>query len=381
MTGLGVVIGSGTAIFLEALLGALGAADETLQLATLYLSITTHSLPLLAIGMGCAALLRSVGEARRAMSVTLVAAAITAALDPILIFALHLDLTGAAVATVLSRAGLAAFGLYEVVGRGLLAPLKPGRIWQDGKRLSMVAAPAVLTNLATPVGGAFVTHAMAGFGTSAVAAQATIDRLTPVAFGLVYALSGAVGPILSQNLGAGLFARVRASIRDSFLFVGVAVAGAWLILALAQGVVVEVFSATGETAHLVRLFCSWFAASFFFVGALFVANAAFNNLGFPLLSTAFNWGRATLGTIPFVMIGAHYGPVGVLAGQAAGAFVFGSLAALVALRVTSSLVRRTAGPSGFGVAVSGGSGSAALAALTARSSGAAVKGAPRVFPH
>jgi Na+-driven multidrug efflux pump len=69
----------------------------------------------------------------------------------------------------------------------------------DGKRLSIVAAPAVLTNLATPVGGAFVTHAMSAFGTPAVAALATIDRLTPVAFGLVYAVSGAVGPILSQK--------------------------------------------------------------------------------------------------------------------------------------------------------------------------------------
>jgi Na+-driven multidrug efflux pump len=209
---------------------------------------------------------------------------------------------------------------------------------------------------------------MSAFGTPAVAAQATIDRLTPVAFGLVYAVSGAVGPILSQNLGAGLLDRVRSGLRDSFLFVGLAVATAWLILALAQGLVVDVFSATGDTARVVRLFCSWFAAGYFFIGALYVANAAFNNLGFPLLSTAFNWGRATLGTIPFVMIGAWYGPAGVLAGQAAGALVFGTLASIVALRITSSLRRGTPGPAGFGAAISAGSGHAALAALTTRSS-------------
>jgi Na+-driven multidrug efflux pump len=368
MVTLGAVVGSGTAIFLGRLLSTIGAAGETLRLATLYLSITTHSLPLLAVGMGCAALLRSVGEARRAMNITLLAAAITAVLDPILIFLLHLDLTGAAVSTVFSRVGVAAFGLFEVRSRGLLAPFNPARIWMDGKRLSIVAAPAVLTNLATPVGGAFVTHAMSAFGTPAVAAQATIDRLTPVAFGLVYAVSGAVGPILSQNLGAGLLDRVRSGLRDSFLFVGLAVATAWLILALAQGLVVDVFSATGDTARLVRLFCSWFAAGYFFIGALYVANAAFNNLGFPLLSTAFNWGRATLGTIPFVMIGAWYGPAGVLAGQAAGALVFGTLASIVALRITSSLQRGTPGPAGFGAAISAGSGHAALAALTTRSS-------------
>ena len=77
--------------------------------------------------------------------------------------------------------------------------------------------------------------------------------------------------------------------------------------------------------------------AFFFVGALFVANTAFNNLGRPLLSTGFNWARATLGTIPFAWYGSQWGPIGVLAGQAAGSAVFGSLALLFAFRLTARL--------------------------------------------
>jgi hypothetical protein len=67
------------------------------------------------------------------------------------------------------------------------------------------------------------------------------------------------------------------------------------------------------------------------------AIAAFNNLGHPLWSTGFNWGRATLGTIPFAWWGSHYGPVEVLAGQAAGAALFGSLAMYVAFQPTRRL--------------------------------------------
>ena len=73
------------------------------------------------------------------------------------------------------------------------------------------------------------------------------------------------------------------------------------------------------------------------MGALFVANAAFNNLGRPLYSTAFNWARATLGTIPFAYLGAHFGPTGVLIGPAVGAVIFGSLALWVAFRLTAKL--------------------------------------------
>jgi Na+-driven multidrug efflux pump len=223
----------------------------------------------------------------------------------------------------------------------------------------------VLTNLATPIGASYVTHSMAAFGTAAVAGQATIDRISPVAFGLVYALTGAVGPILAQNLGAGRPERVRAALRDSLVFVAIAVTGAWVVLALAQSLIVLAFSAEGETASLIRLFCSWLAASFLFSGALFVANAAFNNLGFPLLSTGFNWGRATLGTIPFVAIGAGHGPEGVLIGQAAGSVLFGAAAVIVAFRVVGRLGAAASEHAGAEQLVQG-SGAASLAMVTNR---------------
>jgi len=123
---------------------------------------------------------------------------------------------------------------------------------------------------------------------------------------------------------------VREALRDSLVFVLVAVLVAWAALALGQNAIVITFSAHGVTADLVRLFCSLLAGGFLFTGALYVANAAFNNLGFPLLSTAFNWGRATLGTIPFAAWGSHYGPGGVLIGQAAGSILFGIGAIIMA---------------------------------------------------
>lgn len=331
MTGVSVLVGSGTALFLGPLLQALGAQGEVARFAQRYLAVTVHSLPLLGIGMACAALLRSVGDARRAMMVTLTAAITTAVLDPLLIFGLHLGLDGAAITSVVSRTVLALVGLHGVAVRHrMLGPLVWPRLGADTQRLMQVAGPAVLTNLATPVAAAFVTHSMAQFGPSAVAGAATIDRVSPVAFGLIYALSGAVGPILAQNLGAGQLGRVREGLRASLLFMGIAVAVAWLLLALLQGALIQLFSAEGVAAELITLFCSAIAASYFFIGALFVANAAFNNLGYPLLSTAFNWGRATLGTIPFAYWGSHYGSGGVLIGQAVGSSLFGLLAIAVA---------------------------------------------------
>jgi Na+-driven multidrug efflux pump len=361
-----LVVGLASEALLGPILDALRATGETRRLAKSFLEITLPSLPLLAAGMCCSGLLRCRGDARRAMDVTLFAALTTAVMDPALIFGLHLGLPGAAISTVLSRVVLATLGFHGAAGRhDLIARPSLRAIAGDIAAIFRVAGPALLTNLATPVGAAYVTRSMAVFGPDAVAGQATIDRISPVAFGLVYALTGAVGPILAQNLGAGRLDRVRETLRDSFIFVLATVLVAWVVLASAQDLVVHIFFARGVTAELVHLFCSWLVAGFLFTGALFVANAAFNNLGFPVLSTVFNWGRATLGTIPFVTYGAHFGPAGLLVGQASGSVVFGTLAVITAFRVVGRL-GGTVGRDGNAMTIPPGTGNAALAALAVR---------------
>lgn len=327
-------------LFLDPVLRLLGAEGRVLELAHGFLVITLPSTVLLGVGMACTALLRSVGDARRSMLVTLLPAIVTAVLDPLFIFGLDLGLTGAALVLLLARCVLVGVGLHGAVRvHKLLAPLQRSRLVADARTLAAVTGPAVLTNLATPIGTAFVTHSIAGFGASAVAGQATIERLTPVAFGVIYSLSGAVGPVLGQNLGAKQFERVRQGLRASLVFMLLAVLTGWLLLALLQTPLVRLFGLEGNAAAMVHAFCSWIAGSFLFMGALFVANAAFNNLGRPLWSTGFNWARATLGTIPFAWWGAHYGAVEVLAGQAAGAVLFGSLALWAAFHLTARLGR------------------------------------------
>ncbi|MEL6752219.1 MAG: MATE family efflux transporter, partial [Pseudomonadota bacterium] len=175
-------------------------------------------------------------------------------------------------------------------------------------------------------------------GDDAVAGWAIIGRILPVAFGTIFALSGAVGAILAQNYGAGLPERVRQTMRDALIFTLVYCVSVWALLALGSGVLVNLFGAEGEAADMIRLFCLLVAGTFLFNGALFVANAAFNNLGFAFYATAFNWGRATLGVIPFVWVGNHLGGAeGVLIGWGLGAVVFGVGAAIVAFRVIDKL--------------------------------------------
>ncbi len=327
--------------FLPWVLRLLGAGGEAYSVALSFLWIALPSNFLMAIGMVYSGVLRAVGDARRAMYVTLAGGIITAGLDPLLIFWLGLGPDGAAWATVISRLCFALVGFHGAVRvHQMVAMPTLIRIREDLNKVSAIAGPAIMTNLATPVANAFFVSVIARFGDKAVAATAIIDRVVPVAFGILFALSGAVGPILGQNWGAGRFDRMRRALTDSAIFAALCVFSAWAVLVLFRNEIVQAFSATGLTAELVVFFCLISGPMWLFAGLLFVANAAFNNLGFPLWSTLFSWGRATLGTVPMAAIGAWIaGPKGALVGAALGSVIFGIAALVFAYRAIARLER------------------------------------------
>jgi Na+-driven multidrug efflux pump len=330
-------------VFLESLLAGLGATGLTLDVAVGFLQIVLPSMPLLALGMAMSGLLRAVGDAKRAMYVTLGAGIAAAIMDPIFIFGLDMGVNGAAVSTTLSRVALLGMGIYGAMKVHDLVSLPEPR--GDGYALF---SPGRHRHSSHPhqccnAGRQRHRHPRhRTLGDDAVAGWAIVGRIIPVAFGAIFALSGAMGPILGQNYGAGRIDRVQRAFMDALILILGYTTLVWAILFVARDPIVALFDADGDAAGLVILFCTYVAASFIFNGALFVANASFNNLGFATYSTVFNWGKATLGTLPFVWIGAQMewgggGAQGVLIGQALGSVVFGLAAGITAYLVMQKL--------------------------------------------
>ena len=327
--------------FLDPLLRLLGATGVTADLALRFSRIVLPSAPILAAGMCLGALLRALGDGRRSMYVTLGAGAATALLDPLFIFGFGLGLDGAAIATVLARFVMVGIGLHGLVRvHQLFAWPDVATLRETFKPFFAIGLPSVLTQIATPVGNSFVTAAIAPFGDSAIAGWAVVIRIIPVSFAVLFALSASVGPIIGQNVGAGRYDRLQSTLRDSLKVVVIYVLAVWLLLALCSTLIADVFGATGQGREVIIFFCVFVAGSYVFNGAVFVANAAFNNLGFALYSTALNWGRATLGVVPFIWIGAHYGGLkGLLAGYGLGVVLFGVIGVWGCFKVLAQLER------------------------------------------
>ena len=315
------------------LLAAIGAKGLAAERAAAYLQILLPSGPFLALGMAAGAGLRAAGDAKRSMWATLSGGIVNAILDPLFIFGFGWNIEGAAIASVIARFAVLFFSIYPLIRDHDLVASPTYQAWRSNLRVILaIALPAIITNAATPIGNAIVTTGIAQYGEDFVAGFAVIGRLTPVCFAVIFALSGAVGPIIGQNFGAGRVDRVKETLNNSLLVTTVYTIIVCTILYFVQDFIILGFSLEGDAAVIVGAFCTYIALTFIFNGALFVANTSFNNLGKPLYSTALNLSKATLGTLPFVYFGSEwYGALGVIYGQAVGNILFG-LIAIVVLR-------------------------------------------------
>ncbi|WP_420860038.1 MATE family efflux transporter [Marivivens marinus] len=330
---------------LRGLTALVGATGPTQTLSVSYLRILIPTMPVLMIGMIASAALRSHGAANLSMMVTIIGGVVNAVLDPILIFGLDMGLEGAAWASVAARVSIAGSALWFIIRRyGGLAGRSPAAVLKDTRTIAALAVPAMLANIATPVGSAYVTRAAATFGEDAVAGMAVVGRLTPIAFALIFAMSGAIGPIIGQNFGAGQHDRVKEAFRRAIGLCLAYVAPVVALLFLLRAPIADLFNATGQARDLIYLFCGPLSLAWVFNGIIFIANASYNNLGHPFYSTWINWGRNTLGVVPFVAVAASFwGAQGVLIGQMAG----GALVALVALWLAKRVMDRAeSGPAG-----------------------------------
>lgn len=337
--GVQVLVSAMIWLFRAQILSASGAEGAGLQLADRFLTITLPSMPLIAAGILCSSILRAVGDAWRSMAVTMTGGAVAVALDPVLIIWMGWGTEGAAWSIVIARLVVALVGFWFILrSHDMLAAPRLADIGQFARPYLAIALPAIVTQLSTPFGNWILTREVAAHGEGAVAGWSVVMRLTILAFGGIFALSGAIGGIIGQNFGAGRPDRVTEAFVAALKFCTIYTLVTWALMAALSGSIVSVFHLTPDGAAIVTTFTHWATGAFVLTGALFVANATFNNLGRPLISTASNWFRDGILMLPLSWAFSRaLGANGVVWANATANIIAGGLAAWLAWRFVRRL--------------------------------------------
>lgn len=286
----------------------------------------------------CAQLLRSQGHGRTALLVLLAGSATLAVADPLFIFGLDLGVVGAGLSFGLSSLVALAVGLVQVHRHiGLPARLNPRLLGLHITRVSRIALPAMLGNLAMPVGITYLMVTLAGLGASALAGMAVIDRVLQLAYCAFFALPTALVPIIAQNLGAGRPDRACQAIAFTGKLVVLYGVALWLVLLMAGPGIAEYFQLTDTGRSMFLAFSRFGAGVWIIFGLDFVAQSLFYTLDRAWWVPTFGWLRGTVGSIPFVYAGAHWrGGTGAIMGMWSG----NALIAVLAIATALSVARR-----------------------------------------
>lgn len=209
-----IVLTIGFLIFKVPILYAFGASSKTIAYANDYITIYLLGTIFVQLALGLNAFISGQGAAKAAMLSVLIGAVINIVLDPIFIFALHLGVRGAALATVISQFVSAVWVVSFLKSKRSVLHLKLVR--PDKSLILKIAAlgiaPFVMQSTESLVTIAFNTGLQRYGGDLYVGSMSILMSIMQLIVIPVNGITQGVQPIISYNYGAGNRLRVKETV-------------------------------------------------------------------------------------------------------------------------------------------------------------------------
>lgn len=314
----------------------LGATGNELNLIHDYMFIIYMGVPFVVILMVGNNAIRAAGNTFIPSMIMLTAVVINLILDPLLIFGWgpfpRLTLKGAALATVIARAGTLMMSLAFLHFKFRMLTIKwptIHRMMDSWKRILTIAVPAAITQLVLPFGMAVVFRMVATFGKTAVAAIGVSTRIEMLALSPIMALGSVMIPFVGQNRGAGLIKRVTQGIRFGQMS-SLGWGGFTFLIFLSAGPgIARLFNKDPQVISVVVAYLIITSLGYGFQGMLVINASVFNAINRPIQAALVNLLRMFVFYIPLGLAASiWWGVKGIFAAASLSAFLSGSLSYL-----------------------------------------------------
>ena len=274
----GVIFTVVALLWMDPILRFFGASDNTLPYARDYMVIIALGNAVTHLYFGLNSVIRSSGNPKIAMGLTLFTVISNAILDPIFIFTLGMGIRGAALATVLCQLMSLGYTMWFFLDQDKFLHLPRSRKifridWRIAKDSLSIGMGPFLMNLASCIVVLFINQQLVKWGGDlALGAYGIVNRISFLFVMIIMGFNQGMQPIAGYNFGARQYSRVRE--------VYVKTAG-WATLVCIVGFVVsELFS--GAT---VSIFTSDPALHDLAAKGLRKMNIAFPIIGFQMVTT------------------------------------------------------------------------------------------------
>ena len=293
-------------IFGEDILMLFGASENTLPYAMDYLSIYCLGTVFVQLSVGLNYFINAQGFAKYGMFTLLIGGVLNIVLDPIFIFGLHMDVAGAAIATVISQFVSCVWVMKFLLGKKTTIQIKKEYFKFDldimKRVLGLGFSPFFMSATEGILQVSFNRQLLFFGGDLAVSSMTIMLSMNQILQLPMEGIAQGTQPIISYNYGAKQYDRIKKAIslamKVSLIYSIVGV----LLMEFIPQVFVQLFSNDPELIELASRMLRVYIFGFIIMGANSTYQQSYTSLGFGKISFFFAFYRKIILLIPLIYI-------------------------------------------------------------------------------
>ena len=288
---------------------AFGASDNTIEYGVNYMNIYALGTIFVELTLGMNAFITAQGFAKTGMLSVLIGAVANIILDPVFIFGLHMDVRGAALATIISQALSCIWVVSFLCGKKTFLKIKKSNLGLTPKMilpcLALGVATFIMQASESVISVCFNSSLQNYGGDIAVGAMTILTSVMQFAMLPLQGLGQGAQPIISYCYGAGDSKRVRAAFR---LLLKASLAYSvllWILVMLLPGGFAAMFTSDTQLMDYTKTALRIYMGSMFLFGIQMACQMTFNALGKAAESIIVAVMRKFILLIPLIYIMPH----------------------------------------------------------------------------
>lgn len=318
------------------LLLAFGASENTITYATDYMHIYAFGTLFVQLTLGMNSFITAQGFTNISMVSVLIGAICNITLDPVFIFALHMGVKGAALATILSQAISTIWVVSFLSGKKTLLHLRKKYMHLEAKVIlpciALGLAAFIMQSSESIVTVCFNSSLLRYGGDIAVGAMTILTSVMQFAMLPLQGIAQGAQPISSYNYGAKNADRVKKTFRLLLITCLTYSASLWAAVQLVPRIFVNIFTADTSLVEFTAPMLKIYLGGLFLFGIQIACQMTFTSLGKAVNSIVVAVVRKFVLLLPLIYIMPH-----IVSNPTKGVYMAEPIADIIAVIFTSIL--------------------------------------------
>lgn len=301
-----VILFAGCMLCIRPILFLFGASEQSYLYASQYLQIYLFGTLFSMLSTGLNGYINAQGFPKTGMLTTVLGALINIILDPIFIFAFHMGVRGAALATVISQMISALWVLRFLTGPNAILKLKKRNIRIDLSRTGQIMSlglPGFVMQGTNSLVQIVCNNQLQIYGGDLyVGILTVISSVREIVSLPVSGISSGAQPVIGYNYGAKENQRVKEGIRFTAVLGTLYTLAAWLIIMLLPRQLIGIFSSDTQTIETGAKMLNIYFFGFVFMAFQFSGQSIFQALGKAKQAVFFSLFRKAMIVVPLTLL-------------------------------------------------------------------------------